>query len=618
MKLKYQQGGTLPSYVVYQPTQASAQQTTEKQKTENESNNKLDDALYKLLASVDALPGDLDKVSSELSFLFKRINDNNSYFYSGDMARDYLHIIQKINLLKFNKDTFEKAREQSIKSGSINEPVIDSLGRVMVISDKSFKWISPEELSNNSDKYNIVTNAELLNYRAQGQGGLAFNDSVINTISNGVGISDVTKYIQDTINNLGSISKEESGYIGITQGELLQGLKDYEKALKASGKYNASVQDLYKIKLLTEDQIIQAQQALSYIYNTLPETHKTLLKVKSNGNENGAKNLIGLLINSKLKYKNDFDVTLDNQVNSDNKKKSNVSKLEVEMTPVAALLADYGQHDTFNIQTSASKNIGLKVPVTRMPITTKEGKSVGNEATLAEITESSFAGALNMDHATMGGAQILGMGGASNIIVDGTALFKAILPVDLDAYSKGLIKPDFSLLEKFRNALQIIKEKNLNGLDKKEQTKQINEILKSQKLPIMYTEEGKMIPTFYKSFGILNGVAFEQAFAENVAFEDYLFETFDKNEIENALRVINKKRGERAPLEYDERSLIDKYFTGDYTNVYKGTIFIPMSEDFFTATAGSGQYTNSEEAKMIEARQQQNTVVNNYVRPKPL
>jgi hypothetical protein len=50
--------------------------------------------------------------------------------------------------------------------------------------------------------------------------------------------------------------------------------------------------------------------AMAYIYSTLPSTAKSLLKMKSNGDDTGAKALIGLLVNSKLKSKNEFEPKL--------------------------------------------------------------------------------------------------------------------------------------------------------------------------------------------------------------------------------------------------------------------------------------------------------------------
>jgi hypothetical protein len=57
---------------------------------------------------------------------------------------------------------------------------------------------------------------------------------------------------------------------------------------------------LYEYKYLTKSQAEQAKKAVQYIYRTLPINARTLLKVKSNGTEEGAISLIETLLASKI------------------------------------------------------------------------------------------------------------------------------------------------------------------------------------------------------------------------------------------------------------------------------------------------------------------------------
>ena len=86
----------------------------------------------------------------------------------------------------------------------------------MVIGQDGFEWVSPEEYyEEREDKeYSLVTNAELLDYRAKGLGGLAFNTQAIHTVANGMGMKQVTELISNAISNLGKLSTNEevSGY----------------------------------------------------------------------------------------------------------------------------------------------------------------------------------------------------------------------------------------------------------------------------------------------------------------------------------------------------------------------------------------------------------------------
>jgi hypothetical protein len=53
--------------------------------------------------------------------------------------------------------------------------------------------------------------------------------------------------------------------------------------------------------------------------------------------------------------------------------------------------------------------------------------------------------------------------------------------------------------------------------------------------------------------------------------------------------------------------------------VYKGTIFIPVNEDYFTSTAGFGNYLTPQEVEVAEAKQQaqkrSEAANNSYVNP---
>ena len=112
----------------------------------------------------------------------------------------------------------------------------------MVISEDGYDWITPEEYAQNQDYYKPITNSELLSYRVQGAGGLALDNASFETVLNSVGMDEITEYITSTITTLGSDSSNvNSGYVGVSKGDLLQGITDYTKALQKSGKYNASI-----------------------------------------------------------------------------------------------------------------------------------------------------------------------------------------------------------------------------------------------------------------------------------------------------------------------------------------------------------------------------------------
>jgi hypothetical protein len=87
-----------------------------------------------------------------------------------------------------------------------------------------------------------------------------------------------------------------------------------------------------------------------------------------------------------------------------------------------------------------------------MPIVSKEGKSIGTSATLDDISTSGFSGYLDLENASMGGVMIPTVG-FNNIAINGTALYTAYLPVDIQEYNRtGNIKPDIDLLGRYKQA----------------------------------------------------------------------------------------------------------------------------------------------------------------------
>ena len=119
-------------------------------------------------------------------------------------------------------------------------------------------------------------------------------------------------------------------------------------------------------------------------------------------------------------------------------------------------------------------------------------------------------------------------------------------------------------------------------------------------------EDGTVIPTFYRRFGVLNGTAIDNAFGADFVANKYLKEIKDEDIINSAITIMNQGRSKEDKVEYDAKSFFNfGGLLGDYDSVYQGTVFIPISNDVFLGIAGSGQTITSTEANALEAKQQQ-------------
>lgn len=620
MIFKFQQGGTTPPFVAYQPVIVSDKRTTATQEealaakaTKDSASGELTSKdLYTMLKDkLKGLPSDVNIAMNQLQQLEQLTQMDFDGSFTQNIESKYLSTLQTMNNLSFSREQYDKAMETVKSNGGLNEAAIDQYGQVYVTNGKDFKLMSPEEAKQSG--WTIVTNQDLLYMRANDT-NLAGNDKILNVINNGIGIDKVTEYIQKCIQGLGASKSEENLYANVNAGTILKGLNDFKQAVAQSGNYDATVQDLYSGKLMTKDSAEQAQQALAYIYRSLPNNMKSLLKTRTKeGTDDEALVMIGQLISSKTSPEKSFNLKLEDTALNHQEKSSKGDKDPhsidgLSMNPVAMLQAGYGQKNEFTIQTAAGASNGIQIPTVQMPIT-KNGESIGM-ASLSDVASSDYAGYLDFSNAFMGDIQIP-QAGMQNIAIDGTALYTAYLPLDIQYFNEtGQKRPDIAMLGRYKQAQEEIRQSGTKD------PRQINAIYKNHNLPVMYGPNGDVLTNYIK-FGIVNGTALDNAFGDEAKVADYLSETADKNTIANTLNILNKGRGEKNKVEYDEKSWWDSISPvfNDYTHVYKGTIFMPINDDYFTYSAAAGAKPTTAQAEMIEARQQAANRTRNYVNP---
>lgn len=619
MIFKFQQGGVTPPYVAYQPVIVSDKRTTspsemaEKVATDSEKGKLSDKDLYTMLKEkLKGLPSDVEEAMTKIQQVENIAKMDFDGSLSQNLSFKYLNALKTMNNLTFSREQYDRAMENVKSNGGLNEVAINQYGQIYMTDGKNFELMTPEEAKQSG--WQAVTNSDLLYMRANST-NFANKDEIFNVVNNGIGIDKVTDYIQKCIQNLGASKTEETLYANVTTGTILKGLNDFKQAVAQSGNYDATIQDLYSGKLMSKDSAEQAIQALSFIYQSLPVNMKSLLKTKTeNGTDGEAKVLVGQLISSKTSPEKTFELKLEDQAIDHQEKegkdgKNPYSIKGLSMDPMTMMLAGYGQKNNFVIQTAAGASNGIKIPTVQMPIT-KNGKDGIGMTSLIDVASSDFAGYLDFSNAFMGDVQIP-QAGMQNIAIDGTALYTAYLPLDIQYFNEtGKKRPDITMLGRYKQA-----QDEVNQLKTKDPNK-INAIYRNHNLPVMYSPNGDVLTNYIK-FGIINGTALDSAFEDNVQMADYLTETTDKNTIANTLNILNKDRGEKNKIDYDEQSWWDSISPvfNDYTHVYKGTIFMPINDDYFTYSAAAGSSPTTAQAEMIEARQQAANRTRNYVNP---
>lgn len=603
MIFKFTQGGSaVPPLVSYEPVMVTDDGTSEIDNTKEsskESSDLTDKDLLKMLEKLDGLPNDMQVLTETLQNFY--IDQQYSPFPNTvNIASRYLQALFLMRTANFNRKQYDNAFNIVSNNGGINELAINERGQLICANrDGDFKYLLPEQLKDNPE-YVPVYNAELLKMRAYSP-ELANNNEVLSIVSNGIGMKSILELISKVITDLGSTTKVEEGFTSTSSKELLNGLKAFQKASLEASKngqnFDGTVNNLYKGKLLTQSQAEQAEAALRFIYRSLTPNAQTLLKVKaSQPTEEGAIQMLGELIQSKITNRTEFTMTIDTPTSKTTNGSPKSGTFDaIKLDPVSLLQAGYGQKQTITILTGEGRQNGIQVPTVSMPIVSKDGQSMG-VGTLSDVATSGFAGYLDLENVTMGGVRI-DPTGFQNVAVNGTQLYTAYLPIDLEKYSDtGNIRPDIDMLKRLKVAQDEIKEGNITDKNK------INQIYQSYKLPAMFDGNGNVL-TNYQKFALINGAAIQQAFQENAEVAKWLSETTDENIVNNVLNIIQKGRGKEERIQFNKKNWYNGMFNS-YDHVYKGTIFIPVNEDYFTYSAAMGESLTPGQAQDIEARQQ--------------
>ena len=602
MIFKFQQGGTTPPFVAYQPVIVSDKRTTATQEealaakaTKDSVSGELTSKdLYTMLKEkLKGLPSDVNIAMNQLQQLEHLTQMDFDGSFTQNIESKYLSTLQTMNNLSFSREQYDKAMETVKSNGGLNEAAIDQYGQVYVTNGKDFKLMSPEEAKQSG--WTMVTNQDLLYMRANDT-NLAGNDKILNVVNNGIGIDKVTKMIQDSIGNLGTNSNSETAYATTQGGQLIQGLNDFIKAAQETGQYDASVEDLYKAQIINKTQAQQAQQAISYIYQTLPENAKALLKTRTKGGtDKEALGLVSQLVLSKTSEDRQFTVDLEGgpTKKSMSKDANAGSKDDTNMKTSLPLqiMQDMGESDVAPVTIDKGDGIQMSVYGSFFSaVTDKKGDTITNTSLQNMLAQSGLQDIVKNVRNITFGDQKLTPEQLSKITYNNTGVVRAELPVNED----GTVK--LSVLDDFNAAMNEIK-----GLGNAS-PQQVQAIKAKYHLDQYLKDDGTPNPKHTAPFILTEGYTTEKNGIEDTAFVKHI-----KNPTDDQIQLIKDSLtvGTGKDAKVPDIDTFDWYNPFDWfgtENIYKATVYIPISNNVGAAVRGGNQNLDYNEALKYEMK----------------
>ena len=602
MIFKFQQGGTTPPFVAYQPVIVSDKRTTATQEeaaaakvaSDSDKGKLTSKDLYTMLKEkLKGLPSDVDAAMWKLQSVEESLNLDFFHDFTSNIENKYLNALQTMNQLSFSREQYDKALDNVKSNGGLNEAAIDQYGQVYMTNGKDYKLMSPEEAKQSGWKQ--MTNQDLLYLRANDP-SLSGKDEILNVVNNGIGISQVTKMIQDSIGNLGTNSNSETAYATTQQGQLIQGLNDFIKAAQETGQYDASIEDLYKAQIINKTQAQQASQAIAYIYKTLPQNAKSLLKTRTEGGtDNEALNLISSLVLSKTSEDKSFTADLEGgpTKKSMSKDANAGSKDDTDMKTSLPLqiMQDMGESDVAPITIDKGDGIQMSVYGSFFSaVTDKKGDTITNTSLQNMLAQSGLQDIVKNVRNITFGDQKLTPEQLSKITYNNTGVVRAELPVNED----GTVK--LSVLDDFNAAMNEIK-----GLGNASR-EQVEAIKAKYHLDQYLKDDGTPDPKHTAPFILTEGYTTEKNGIEDTAYVKHI-----KNPTDDQIQLIKDSLtvGTGKDAKIPDIDTFDWYNPFDWfgtENIYKATIYIPISNNVGAAVRGGNQNLDYNEALKYEMK----------------
>ena len=599
MKIKsMQQGGGL-IYTPFIPEQyaGTSSKSSSSSSEDDPKLDPLDKELIALMKDQNLLPSDVKNIFSALTTFQRRSQSLSSTAGFGgtgsyrSVMPGMLQIMNMVSQAKFNKTQWDKAISEIEKHDAGSEIAMDSSGKMYVATEKGINLIKPTEFD--PEKHQPLSNSQLLRLRER---SYAFNDNMLNDLSDVIGMDDIQKQVSSIIKDFGTI--KEAKFQQKKMQEIAQDLNSPDGIYKVTQKYSKA--DLTDFSGLLFSQLSKNAQHL----------------INANAAVGGYKpaDYIRSIIasNTSREMDIDYDATASKAAGFDtdpNKTKSEsltqnnylqrVGSLRGDRTIVSIAPRGSKISDTAALSAHAF-TFGTVIDRSNKPI---------EKMSLSDLMKNGWAFAAGEPNDITFGNKLLKDWERDAIMFDDNSNLTAVmLPYKNQG---GHIVPDFQLLETFNKVQSIIQEHQ--NLSKTE----LSNILVNYGISpsdINYDIDTNTI-SLKNTMAFLTVSAYAGDDTIDLSKDDKRYlEKIDKSDGQHIKDYYNNmvKFGKLRPAKKGNFS-IKGYSKSESNDFWKGNVFVPMKNAFNAMNlSGIGEYVpKSEEADFYErvaAKEQENAL----------
>lgn len=624
---KFAEGGTSSSAFFYQPlamatTGVEAESDTaklikamtaaNKKSSSDEDKGKITDKDFLgLLKEIDALPSDILKLYTQAQNFWADPTNTGDTNYS-----NFVQLLTRISLqakiAKFNKGVWDKSRDTMFANHSENEMAITDQGGVVIqTSDGGIDTISVEKWKQNPYAYKTLTNADIMELRAQKLPG---DNSILNIVNGSTSVEAITNKLQKILSNAQSSSV--SSYIstdgfntksGLTvlKGLLQRGLDP--TTLTMSGVY----------KYTTKENADQVANLLQYAWASLTTKEQTLLTARAGKNKKGVDQLLKLLAVGNTSFNTNMEY--QDQLNPDGTKKDTKTgksdgssgsqegdwEEKAEANPAYMVQNGIGGQDsTYQFMPDSSSAKMTLYGQKYGDIKDVQDKKTIQSTSLADmLSRSGLQGISDTRAIYFGDKRIEDPDKLKDIVYLNQGGMRVNLPAKLDNYGNKV--PDFELIPKFEQAMKEIR--NIpQTTDPKAYLIREAQILKKYGLNDLVDSKGFPNKDRFGAFLVVNG----QASSDTVG-NPTLASTVNNmdSDFENMSKILYPDGKGGASQEISGSTIAP--FGWFNSNIYKAPVYIPLDNNPVSTMILTGKVTPNMLSAMEGLYRAQNVPINN-------
>ena len=260
---KKQSGGII--YTPFVPSYNTSEAESSSSSSSSSDEGKIWDIQKEILDVLqeNGLPSDVDTFMKSANRFLRKAEITGEW----SMA-DFTRIQSLANRVAHNKSLYDAATQHLTETGNWNEVALNDKGQMYVINnDNKVITVDPGEYYKNKDNYQVLTNNDILEFRSNAS---PFDSSVLNAMSGSVGIDNIVEYAKGIALDFGT--RSISGYTNDQVSKMDEALN----ALISNGP-----KGYYKYKQEVQNGGGPTVDAVLYLYNSLPNNMKQLLRAKT-------------------------------------------------------------------------------------------------------------------------------------------------------------------------------------------------------------------------------------------------------------------------------------------------------------------------------------------------